>query len=415
MRSRGILLFSNLLAVSLMISSSLLAQSGNSTLGRGGSVYSSLGLGYPIENTSAAARGQGILDITAASFETSSLANPALWGHSFYTLATTGLTLDATELSNGIVTDRSTNLQNAYLHLVLPLKPGRLGASLALYPVTRASYKTVITSDFNASPSETVTYENEVETTGGLNKLEIGFGWKLSDNISIGYAPSLAFLSLQESENILFNTSGFDTHYQELNTTGVAFSQRFGVTATLDELFMDDDKFSVGATLNLPFTIKAKQNYISEKIVEGVFEEVDLSDQLENSEGDITLPFEAALGIGYAPSTFLNFSAEAQIQNWGDFEDELSTEDESYFKNRLKMGFGAEYRPHVRGMDSFFSRFKYSAGLSYDTGHLTIENEDISTLWINTGIGIPSRSPRVFSFIDFSVQYGFRGSTGINL
>jgi hypothetical protein len=78
----------------------------------------------------------------------------------------------------------------------------------------------------------------------------------------------------------------------------------------------------------------------------------------------------------------------------------------------MRIGLGAQFHPYKKAQSRFFSSFKYSAGLSYDSGHLTIQEKEIRTLWLHTGLGILSRSP---SSIDVSVRYGFRGTTESNL
>lgn len=76
-----------------LISISAEAQTGNSAEARGGSIYSSIGVGYPVEPTSAGLQAQGILGLTNINRETSSLANPGLWASTFYSQASTGLRL----------------------------------------------------------------------------------------------------------------------------------------------------------------------------------------------------------------------------------------------------------------------------------------------------------------------------------
>ena len=61
----------------------VLAQTGNSTEARGGSIYSAIGVGFPVDNTSSGLLSQGILELHV-NRETSSLANP-IFGHKIFT------------------------------------------------------------------------------------------------------------------------------------------------------------------------------------------------------------------------------------------------------------------------------------------------------------------------------------------
>lgn len=54
----------------ISISTDILAQTGNSTEARGGSVYSSIGVGFPVDNTSSGLLSQGIIGLTNVNRET---------------------------------------------------------------------------------------------------------------------------------------------------------------------------------------------------------------------------------------------------------------------------------------------------------------------------------------------------------
>ncbi len=81
--------------------------------------------------------------------------------------------------------------------------------------------------------------------------------------------------------------------------------------------------------------------------------------------------------------------------------------------DRYRLGLGTQYHPYQLGSEKFLSKFKYSAGVTYDTGHLTIDNQNIETLWFSAGLGI--LSPRSRSSVDVSFRYGLRGTTSANL
>lgn len=396
----------------LCMSGSLLAQTTTSSEARGGSVYSSIGVGSPLDITTSVFKAQGVLGLTNVGREATSLSNPALWGRSFFTQASTGLELTNFTIKDSFSESRSTDLQTNYLHLLFPLSPGRLGMSIGLYPVTSAGFRVISDNTFVAE-GDSVGYNNELQTTGGINKFEIGFGAKLNKSISVGYAPSIAFLNIENAENVTFSSTQFVPQTQTSQLTGATFSQRFGISGSFDNVFKQEDRLSFGATLNLPFTITTKEKVTAEKLVNGANETIDISDGLARTEGEVSIPLEMALGVGFAPSKFTNFAFEAQLQKWGDFSNELRPQDELQMSDRTKIGFGGQFHPYRRtSSGSFFSSFKYSGGVSYDSGHLTISDENISTLWLNTGLGILSRNG---STIDMSLQFGFRGTTNNSL
>ena len=380
--------------------------------GRGGSPYSVFGLGLPQEVTSDNFKAQGITGVSGISQEMTSLSNPALWNRSYFTQAFTGLNLSKYKLKSGSSSEENGNFGSGYLHILFPLSPGKLGLSVSLYPVTRASYRLLDSGTFMTSSTDTVAFTNEITRSGGLNKFEIGFGLKLTKNISVGYAPSVAFMTLENNESLLFSSTSFNAQDQTINNTGVAFSQRFGISALFSSVLRETDRIALGATIDLPYNIGTNSSFKVQRSVGGIEQEIDYTSSLSASEGDVYIPLEASFGLGYAPSPFVNFAAEGTFQKWSDFTNELDPSEEAFMKDRMKIGFGGQFHPYKRNSGSFFSRFKYSGGVSYDTGHLTIQGNDISTLWLNTGLGILSRSS---SSVDISFRYGFRGTTNNNL
>jgi hypothetical protein len=401
---------------SLFISGSLFAQAAD-TEGRGGSAYSFYGLGTPIDLSSDAFKAYGVLGVSGTSLEVNSLANPAIWSRAVYTEATTGLVYSTHMMENTSGSSENKGLQSGYVHLTLPLSRNKLGMSVGLFPVTRANFRAIDVQTVEVNEDESFSYQNELQSIGGVNKFEVGFGFRLNRNFSIGYAPSVAFLTLEKSEFFTFSPN-FNAQGQRISQdqkrkfSGAAFSQRFGLAGRFNGLLKNDDRLNVGVTVSLPYKIGVKQDFTTTKLVGGTSEEIDLSSTLTNPDGDIEMPFETSFGLGYSPSRFISFAAEGLIQKWGDYSSEIQPEEGTYMTDRMKVGFGSQFHPYRGNSSSFFSRFKYSAGLSYDSGHLTLEGNDISTLWLNTGLGILSKSA---SSIDISFQYGFRGTTDNNL
>ena len=124
-------LFSSITLV-IFSTTTIHAQTGNSTEARGGSVYSALGVGFPVDNTSSGLLSQGILGVTNVNRETSSLANPGLWAENFYTQAGTGIQLTRSNVESISGNGTNVNLQTGYIHLLLPIKPGKIGLSVGL-------------------------------------------------------------------------------------------------------------------------------------------------------------------------------------------------------------------------------------------------------------------------------------------
>jgi hypothetical protein len=74
-----------------------------------------------------------------------------------------------------------------------------------------------------------------------------------------------------------------------------------------------------------------------------------------------------------------------------------------------------EYAALRRAERNFFTYFIYRAGVSYDTGHLSLglNEQKIQTVMISAGLGIPSLAAG--SSVDINFDLGLRGTTSHEL
>ncbi|MBD3617225.1 MAG: hypothetical protein HUJ22_11705 [Gracilimonas sp.] len=381
------------------------------SISNSGSFYSQFGVGFPSENNTARELSLGISGVSLDNSQSISLSNPALWGKNSYTTTSSGFQLSQHQSVDNTSESINSNLQAGYLQLTLPIIRERFGVSASLYPATRSNYRYFSTSSMITSENETIEYAYDITGKGGINKFEVGFGWNINKNIAIGYAPSLAFITQENSQELFFNQQDLDYNYTNSKISGSAFSHRFGALLTFRNLLKTRDKLSIGSSFNLPLDISTKEQIVSAREVNGQTRDVILD---ENIGGNARLPLEVNAGLSYYPSYVVNFSIEGKLQQWSEAQSNISTNNQSFeLSDRAKLGLGGEYHPYRTNSTSFFSNFRYSGGISYDSGHLKSQNHDINTLWFSAGLGIIS--PFSNSSIGLSAQYGLRGTTSDNL
>lgn len=377
-----------------------------------GSVYSKLGIGYPVDMGNTAAQSMGLLGISYDESLVGSISNPAHWGNTVYGLGVGSIGIKSYSASDATGSVRNSNFSVNQFQLQLPIVRGKFGISGSFSPVTQASFRTF--QEYNridgagASP-DTLNYSIENRGSGGVNRAELGFGWKINRNISVGYAPSVVFLSMDNAFDATFPQSPYRPANYTLETSGVGFGNRFGTFINLREVFRKDDRLGIGATVNLPVSLNAERKQTG-TIADGA---ITLENELENGEGTIKMPMKISGGVSYSPSSLLMIGAEGFYEGWSNYRNDFKPAEEQLFADRYKMGLGLQYFPYVTGSNKFLSSFKYRAGASYDTGHLQIEGQRINTLMFSFGLGI--RSPRSSSSIDLSFEYGIRGTNSMDL
>ncbi|MTI88568.1 MAG: hypothetical protein FH748_11420 [Balneolaceae bacterium] len=397
--------------VAVLVTISAQAQDGNASEMKNGSFYSFYGAGYPVNLSVGQERGMGILGVSLDNSQVSTLQNPAIWGRNAFTTATSGFDVNSYSATDLQTKSKNGTLEASFLQLTLPISREKLGLSASLYPVTRSNYRILEEQTIYPGPSDTLTYTSDNQGVGGINKLEFGLGWKINENISVGYAPSFVFMTKIKAEEIYLGQSEFSSANTRNEVRGTGIGHRFGVLLSQNNFFRNRDRLSIGASLTLPVNFEVEESTKTDRFINGEPQEVQIGD---TQVGNLNLPLEINTGLTYYPSNLVNVSLEGQMQKWSEFEYELNSATEQVMSDRYQLGLGGQYHAYRLGSDRFLSQFRYSAGLTYDTGHLTLSDQDIQTLWLSAGIGIisPQRSQ---STVDISFRYGFRGTTTNNL
>lgn len=385
-----------------------------------GSFYSQFGVGVPVDYGSPSADGMGLWGVSYMETLEPNVANPALWGSTVLGKATGGI-----EMKNFYATDNSGSANHSLLtvnnfQLQLPIYKGELGVSASFTPYTETSFEVMqggrrITQEGTAT--DTLNFETVNVGDGGINQLELGVGWRINNNIAVGYAASLVYASIDDNYSTVFDDASFASVNTTYQTSGSGFGNRFGALFTIPSLARENDRLNLGVAVRLPVKFEAEKVQESQ-FVSGDPEDSDSDVEARLGKGDIRLPLGLTAGLTYAPSERLAITTEGRYEQWSKYVNELEqTPANIQFSDRFKIGAGLRYFPFATGSDRFLSQFKYRLGASYDSGHLKINGENIDTIKLSAGIGIisPTRLNNFRSSIDLSFYYGIRGTKSMNL
>jgi len=375
-----------------------------------GSVYSKLGIGYPIGIENTAARSMGLQGVSFNETLVGDLSNPAQWGNTVYGLGVGGVGVKSYQASNQTNKVKNSNFSVNHFQLQLPIIRGKLGMSGSFSPITQSTFRTFHENTQVVNNQDTLSYGMENRGSGGINRAELGLGWQINKNISVGYAASIVFMSLDDSYQAAFRTGPYQPVNFDLHTSGAGFGNRLGTYIRLPDFFKKNDQLGLGLTVNLPVTINAdrQQSGVTSFQQGGAF-----TNEKKLGNGTVKMPPKITAGISYYPNEMLMIGTEGLYQGWSEYRNDFKPSESKYFVDRYKVGLGMQYFPYVTGSRKFLSSFKYRVGASYDTGHLQIEGKRINTLMLSLGLGI--RSPHSSSSIDLSFEYGFRGTKAQNL
>lgn len=382
----------------------------------GGSFYSGIGFGAPVDQFSPYSMGMGLTGVSNYTGFSPSISNPSHWGLIRFSQGNLAASVNQFEAR-----DQSDIAQNASFaiesfQLAFPIFRDRLGMSVSFTPTVRNEFRQVSFGEFNPLPgfSDNIEYEVSTIGSGGINRFEAGFGFRVTDFLSVGYAISSNQLTINHEMFPAFSNIEFRSNQFNRKLDGNAFGHRFGVYAFRSGLLRSEDQLAFGATLSLPLSISAEESITSFRQINNQRVRIELNENSPQRFGSVKLPLEINTGLTYNLNRFTNVVAELLIQRWDEAEYSFNQNQEQYFKDRVRAGLGFQYHPYRSDQPGgFLSNIKYSIGTTYDSGHLSIHGQDIETIFLNAGIGLMSQ--RTPSSIDLSFHYGFRGTDSSNL
>lgn len=408
-----------LLLITLFCFFNLLAYAQSTTpedVARSGSIYSSLGLGMPADIFSPYSLGMGLTGVSNFDQLSASISNPAHWGLGGYSVGSLAVGLNSFRSADNFGSAASTEFIIENFQIVLPVQKGRFGVSVAFTPVTRTGYRVFRQGEIQPDPDlAPVQFGTDYIGTGGVSRFEGGFGYRINDNLALGYGASIYISTLQRDVTTFFSSTRFQTLSFDETISGSGFGQRAGLFSRFQNTLKDGDEFTLGATVNLPVNISSTRSAQSVRNIDGQSQLVEVEGGSGIfGDGTIEVPLEFNLGITYNLSKLVGISAEYLYQNWNDAQYSFNPTQEQYYTDRNRIGIGAQFHAYENERSSgFFGNLRYSSGLSYDTGHLKVDGVSVETLMFSAGVG--ALSPRAASSVDVSFQVGLRGTKSNDL
>lgn len=296
-----------------------------------------------------------------------------------------------------------------YLALSVPI--GKFGFGFGLLPYTSVGYKI---DDLNDDDN----IENRFNGEGGLNRVFAGFGYQISNGLSIGVDINYNFGNIQNSAlEFEYTPEGELVQFQTLEDNRSDLS---GVNLNFGFAYktMVSDKLELSTTVTYsPESKLSSENERSLATIGGitpVILEVDLESQgLRNTK--LTLPSRLSFGAGLGKPKSWFVGAEYTMQNTSSFSNPIFNNDVSSFENASEIAIGGFYIPEYDAFSGYFKRMVYRAGVNFANTGLVIKDESIKEFGISFGLGLPVGSRDLFSNINLGFEIGKRGTTNNNL
>jgi hypothetical protein len=250
---------------------------------------------------------------------------------------------------------------------------------------------------------------------------------KFLSDISIGANAEYVFGAIQNTTKVVYpNSLLYHNTYREKTITTSGFTGNLGIQSafTIDSVrrngkwtsLNEKRKIILGYALSLNNQLAAEHNdLVYNYVLSGAGNEIvrDTALYSVNQPGQIRLPLQHVIGIGFKRGEKLNIVADFGVTAWSAFSlpDESNT-----LKDNYRVAIGLNYVPQkdASGRGAYRKRINYRIGASYQTGYISINNVMIADMSASAGFGLPVGIGRLASMIHVSCKVGRLGPVSGN-
>jgi hypothetical protein len=317
------------------------------------------------------------------------------------------------KLSSNSQTGSSSTTTVDYLAIAIPL--GKFGAGFGILPYSSVGYK------LQSTDNDVIQYKYRGE--GGLNKVFLGLGYQLTNDLRLGVDASYNFGNIKNT-NIAFgyNADGNLLQYQsrEANRSNLGgLTWNFGLIYS--KLIKSNLELMASATYTPTSEITSKNSRIYSTIVIDPISQQEFT--INSSEVNLanfnletttlTLPSKTSFGFGVGSPRKWFAGIEYTFLKSSQFSNRLLTIDNATYEDASTLSIGGFYIPKFDSFNRYWKRIVYRTGIRFEDTGLRINNEDIKEFGISFGVGLPVG--RIFSNANVGFEIGTRGVDTSNL
>jgi len=322
--------------------------------------------------------------------------NPASYASLLLTTYTVGGSFNATKLKTASKSEKAQRSTLDYMVIGIPF--GKSGLGLGLIPYSAVGYRIG-----NVDADQT---KHRYEGSGGLNKVFVGYGYKIRKNFSIGADFQYNFGKIETTNTKKLVIAQYGT--KELNT-----SELSGITLNLGLQYQRkiNAKLDVYGSLTYsPETsLKSKNSRIISSVVYTDFLTAE-KDRMGELLYQTTLksPSKVSFGAGIGQNKKWMIGTEITMQQYSKFGNRYNDLTNVTYKNAVKYSFGGYYIPNYTSFSRYIDKVTYRAGFRYETTGMVINSESIRDYALTAGFGLPLGG--AFSNLNLGLEYGRRGT-----
>ncbi|WP_421920312.1 hypothetical protein [Marinifilum sp.] len=306
-----------------------------------------------------------------------------------------GMVAKFTNLSQGDDSDSFNDLNLSKIGFGFKASP-RYGVAVSLSPYTSLGYD--ITSRELVEGGTNYIIRSQVGT-GGLNQLVLSNGFKVTDDLSLGFNGIYVFGNNTRDEFII-PQGGASLTYQNSNKL-ISQGLHFNVGA---QYKIDFPKNSIMLGLKYQPKIGVSAKRVTEVTNLGILRYED------TDRGRYDVPELYGVSLGFNKGKQFWMGADYLLEKWSDTK---KFEKDNLLVDRNKFSIATIYNANDGYATKFLKKLSYRFGAFYDTGYIEVRDERIKTKGISFGLGLPLA--RGNGMINLSFEFGQMGTTDNNI
>lgn len=297
-------------------------------------------------------------------------------------------------------------------YMIVGIPVGKVGIGFGLIPYSSVGYKIGRTAYVTNNNNDTIrSIISRYNGIGGVNKVFLGFGYRLTKNINIGGDLQYNFGTI-ETKSLQYQT---DLQYgsRENNVSdlrGVNFD--LGITYQTKV----NSKYSFFSSLAYrPEAVLTSGNTRNIEIVLVTTSSVRPVETQNIGVADtkIKLPSKLSFGSGFGQVKKWLVGGEITLIQNSVMSNRFTDINGATFENSVRYSLGGFFIPNYNSYSSYYKRIVYRGGVRYENTGLVIQDKSITDFAANIGLGMPLGG--TFTNINIGLEIGKRGTKYYNL
>ena len=282
-------------------------------------------------------------------------------------------------------------------------------------PFTSVGYKIADNKKLSISPDSTTSVNSIYDGSGGINKAYLGFGYYVTNNLSIGVNADFLFGTIRRNSTSNFPDLLYANSYRQ--TTSIKFNYfnfNFGLQYVAN--LKKNQHLTLGLVYTPAMNIRSSSDTVSNLVTPSDPETIIYQiSQSSNVNGKIGMPKSIGGGFALEKEDKYLIAADVYWQNWAKLR--MFGKDDS-LKNTIRASLGIQITPNATDYNNYFKRVKYRFGVAYSQSYLQLYGKQLSDFGISFGAGFHVRKSQTDvskGMVNVGIEIGQRGTTDLGL